>query len=144
MNDTNDIENAINKLKTNITQNTTSNRMIFYKLINPDLSVHDVYLKNIKVNEIERISWTKFRLSAHSLAIERGRWNRRGRGRLPIDERLCSCGQIQTEVHIVEDCPISLQVRQTHDITTSLANLMLSRIDYDKVCTIVHKYLSLY
>ena len=29
MNDTNDIENAINKLKTNIIQNTTSNRMIF-------------------------------------------------------------------------------------------------------------------
>ena len=107
------------------------------------MCVYDIYLKNVKLNEIERISWIKFRLSAHSLEIEKGRWNRRGRGRLPIEERLCSCGQIQTEVHVVEECPISLHVRQTYNVTT-LNDLMHSRTDYDTVCTVIHKLLSLY
>ena len=79
-------------IKANITRNVTSNRVMFYKTINPELEVHDVYSKYVKLNEIERVSWTKLRLGAHSLAIERGRWNRRGRGRLPVDERLCSFG----------------------------------------------------
>ena len=105
--------------------------------------VHDLYLKKIKVNEIDRISWTRLRLSAHSLAIEKGRWNRRGRGRLPMEERLCPCGQIQTEAHVIESCPMSLQIRQMYNITT-INDLLLVREDYDKVCMIIHKLLSLY
>ena len=51
--------------------NSESNRNMLYKSINPELPVHDVYVKNINVNEIERISWTRLRLSAHSLAVEK-------------------------------------------------------------------------
>ena len=140
---TNDIEEAITILKNNITGNTQSNRVQHYKSVNPELTVHDIYTKNVKLNEIERVSWTKFRLSAHSLEIEKGRWNRRGRGRLDVEERLCSCGQIQTEVHVVENCPVSSHLRQIYNVTT-LTDLMVSRTDYDLVCTIIHKLLSLY
>ena len=76
------------------------------------------------------------------MAIEKRRWNRRGRGRLPVDERLCSCGLVQTEVHIIEECPISVHVRQLHNITS--INELMSRPDYDSVCRIVHRFLTLY
>ena len=57
------------------------------------------------------MSFTRFRVSGHSLAVETGRWNRRGRGRLPMEERLCVCGQVQTEQHVVEQCPITSDIR---------------------------------
>ena len=50
------------------------------------------------------------RLSAHSLAIESGRRNRQERGRLPFEERLCTCSQVQSEKHITEECPLPIQL----------------------------------
>ena len=141
-NNINDIEEAQSVLKTKI-MNSNSNRLIFYKSINPIFDIHDIYTKNCNVNEIQRVSWTRLRLSAHSLAIEKGRWNRRGRGRLPVEERLCPCGQVQTEAHVIENCILSLQLRQTYDVTTA-KDLMLDRTDYAMTCSIIHKLLSLY
>ncbi|MPD01169.1 hypothetical protein E2C01_096687 [Portunus trituberculatus] len=37
----------------------------------------------------------------HWLAVKVSRWNRRGRGRLPLEERLCPCGMVQTEDRII-------------------------------------------
>ena len=100
-------------------------------------------VKKTNVNEIERMSWTRLRLSSHFLAIEKGRWNRRGRGRLPIEERLCPCGQVQTESHIIEVCIMSTHIRQTHNFVT-VDDLMNNRSDYKSMCSIVHALLSLY
>ena len=100
------------------------------------------YVEGI-TNEIERVSWTRFRLSSHSLAIEKGRWNRRGRGRFPVEERLCPCGQVQTEVRVIEACPLSVQVRQKYNVNT-IHDLMVVRKDYDKVCSAIHELLRLY
>ena len=97
--DMDDVSQAMNLLHQEVT-NSQSSRCTYYKEINPHLSVHDIYSTKCIVNENERISWSKLRLSAHSLVIETGRWNRRGRGRLPIEERLCQCGQVQTERHV--------------------------------------------
>ena len=141
-NNINDVNIAIDTLKSRIT-NSNSNKLTFYKLINPQLDVHEIYTKNVRVNEIERMSWTRLRLSAHSLAIEKGRWNRRGRGRLPIEERLCPCGQVQTECHVIESCVMSSQIRQTYNFVT-VNDLMVIRTDYVNVCTIIHKLLSMY
>lgn len=141
-NNTNDIDEARQELNLRIL-NSESNRLLFYKTVNPDLCVHEIYLKDIRVNEIERISWTRLRLSAHSLAIERGRWSRRGRGRLPLEERVCVCGQIQTEAHVIEDCPVTRLVRQRYNLST-VHELMVTRTDYKTVCTVVHELLSLF
>lgn len=137
-----DVEEAKREIRLNII-NSASNRISFYKTVNPNLQVHDIYTSNINVNEIERVSWTRLRLSAHSLAVERGRWNRRGRGRLPLEERLCPCGLVQTEIHVVESCPLSLHLRNMYNITT-VDDLLLGRTDYSNVCAIIHKILSLY
>ena len=141
-NNINDVDIAIDTLKSKI-ENSDSNKLTIYKLVNAQLDVHEIYTKNIKVNEIERMSWTRLRLSAHSLAIEKGRWNRRGRGRLPIEERLCPCGQVQTESHVIESCVLSSQIRHTYNFAT-VNDLMVIRTDYISVCSIIHKLLSIY
>ena len=95
---TNDIENGVREMKDNIS-NSDSSKRTTYKQINPDLSVHSVYKSKIPINEHFRVAFTRFRVSAHSLAVEVGRWNRRGWGRLPLEERLYACGETQTEVY---------------------------------------------
>ena len=73
-----------------ISQSETT-RCNVYKTMNINLEVHDVYVKRRVINDLHRISFTRFRVCGHSLAVETGRWNRRGRGRLPLEERLCTC-----------------------------------------------------
>ena len=116
-----------------------------YNTINPHHSVHDIYTTNIDVNELECVSWTRLRVrvNGHSLTVEEGRWNRRGRGRLPMEERLCSCGQVQTERYVIEHCPRTTALHQQHNITT-IENLFIERKDYNTVCNICHTVLSEY
>ena len=77
------------------------------------------------------------------MAIETGRWNRRGRGRLPMDQRLCQCGLVQTERHVVEACTLSQHIRNLHNFR-SLENLFLEIEDYSKACHIAHSILEIY
>ena len=116
--------------------------MQFYKSINPDCHVHSVYNSRVKVNELERISWTRMRVSAHSLAIESGRWNRRGMGRLPVEERVCTCGLVQTEQHVTEACPRTAQLRNQYNYST-VGNIF-NMSDCALMCKIVHRILSEY
>ena len=141
-NEVDDVDMAFEELKTSIAL-MESPKAQLYRALNPQLSVHPVYVARPGVNELERISWSRLRLSAHSLAIEQGRWNRRGRGRLPIEERLCSCGEVQTEAHVFESCPRSLALRENYQIT-SLVDMMVARQDFAIICECVHKILSLY
>ena len=61
---------------------------------------------DLSVAEHERQVTTKIRLSSHNMAIEKGRWSR-----TPREQRLCECGQIQTERHIIGECPTTEAVR---------------------------------
>ena len=80
------------------------------------------------------------RVIGHSLAIETGRWNRRGRGRLKVAERLCPCGAVQTELHVLESCPLTQDVRTSYNFHSFN---QLIRIDSQfPVAEIVYKILS--
>ena len=60
----------------------------------------------MNIPEYQRIATTRLRLSSHNVAIETGRWSR-----IQPDQRLCSCGSVQTEEHIVCFCTRTLHIR---------------------------------
>lgn len=95
---TNDIRERVSKI-----QNSQTTRRLFYKSINPDLIMHEVYSINPKIiyPESHRLTWTQLRLGSTRLPCELGRWNR-------DVIRTCKCGFIpQTETHIVIECMLS-------------------------------------
>ena len=48
-----------------------------YQIINPDMSVHPLYARDAPfIEDHLRITFTRFRLSAHRLRVEMGRWSR--------------------------------------------------------------------
>ena len=133
---------GIRALKENILNSTSAKRMT-YKEMNPDLSVHPVYVAKTSVNEHHRVAFTRFRVSAHSLAVEAGRWNRRGRGRLPLEERLCICGNIQTELHVAQHCTFTQHLRDTHNFST-ISELFSDHFNDAERCCIIYKILDVY
>ena len=138
----NDILIALEDIKGKV-NTADSSRCQFYKDVNPEFSVHNIYSSKTIIVEKERISWTRMRLGAQSLAIETGRWNRRGRGRLPVEQRLCSCGDVQNERLVIESCPETNHLRMQYSFTT-LENLLIQNQNHSQVCHIVHEILESY
>ena len=112
-----DVKLNIETLRSNIVRSASSRR-ITYLQMNPSLTVHHLYSCRGKVNEVHRIAFTRLRVVSHNLAIETGRWYKRGRGRLEVAERLCPCGAVQTELHVLELCPLTRCVRDSYNFTS--------------------------
>ena len=143
LNDTvDDVKIAMDNLKGNVITSESS-RKITYRKINRDLSVHAIYSVKHNVPELERISFTRFRIASHSLAVEVGRWSRRGRGRLPVEERLCSCGNIQTEEHVVQYCQRTQNLRECHNFS-NIDDIFSDQKNILEQCKIIHKILCTY
>ena len=130
-------------IKTKLISSESSRRVVYSGVMNTHLVVNDVYTKKHSIAEAHRIAFTRFRTSSHSLVVETGRWNRRGRGRLPMEERLCSCGEIQTEIHVVSHCPLSQHIRDEYEFT-SITDLMLERFSAELSCKIIYDILNIY
>ena len=90
--------------------------------MNPAMIKHPIYVQRraTPAQELHRQAFTRLCVSTHSLAIETGRWNRGGRGRLPVEERLCECGEVQDEIHVIETChfPRWEDIRRDYGFTT--------------------------
>ena len=107
--------------------------------MNPDLIQNPMY-SNRFVNELDRINASRIRLSSHNLAIETGRWARKLR-----ENRLCKCGSIQTESHVLIDCVHTNQLRALFpnlDFTNS--STLFNSNDVDDMCKYVSKCLKVY
>ena len=126
----------------NLQMNDSSRRQT-YKLMNPHFLVNYVYNNRHSINELHRASFTRFRVSSHNLVCEMGRWNRQGRGRLPPEDRLCQCGAVQTEQHVVEQCPLTNHLRQEYGFVT-VADVFSNKFQADVSCKIVHEILTPY
>ena len=98
------------ELKRKVTDNTESSRRITYKLLNPQLESPTIYRSHSYIPEHHRIAYTQFRLSSHRLRIETGRWSR-----LPRERRLCQCGSVQDETHVILHCPLLRYVRDENN-----------------------------
>ena len=54
------------------------------------------------------VFFTKFRISDHSLEIEKGRYNK-----TPCEERLCkNCGVIEDKAHFILKCKVNQNLRE--------------------------------
>jgi hypothetical protein len=93
------------KLHNRIVNSMRTKYRVYYELINPNLEIHQMYRCN-DVIEYKRLTATRLRLSSHNLEIERGRWSRK-----PREERLCSCGSVQDEQHMLDTCPSTQPIR---------------------------------
>ena len=91
-------------------------RAVTYRNINPELCVHQVYtIKNKYIDESKRTAFTRLRLSSHRLKIETGRWSRIDR-----ENRLCDCGSVQDESHVLFHCRFTKVVRQKYSINSNI------------------------
>ena len=116
-------------------------KAVVYKEMNTDLRVHDVYTTGGYIDERKRVSFTKFRLSSHRLKIETGRWSR-----IPRDNRLCECGDVQDEVHVALYCPKTNALRNKYNFDNreilSLNDLM--KKTSVNVVEFIHECMELY
>lgn len=137
-----DLSDAMQGVISDITSSNSSRR-ITYREMNPEFSVHYVYKERHVIDEIHRLSFTQFRVSGHYLACETGRWNRRGRGRLPLNERLCRCGGVQTERHVVQYCPLTQGIRDTYQYST-MESLFSGQFEPHTTCKIINDVLLMF
>ena len=95
----------------NTVQSSPSTRHVTYKLMNPSLEVNYIYTQNASVPEFHRIAFTRLRLMSHRLRIETGRWTR---PKTPLERRLCRCNAIQSEQHVLLECPLTAHLRNPY------------------------------
>lgn len=138
-----DIQVGCNDMKNNVLTSTSSRRITYRTIMNPALAVHPIYVTRHNVSELHRVAFTRFRVSAHSLAVEVGRWSRRGRGHLPLTERLCACGDVQKEQHVIQYCPLTQHIRDNYQIST-VQELFSAEANYSLVCKIIWEVLDVY
>ncbi len=108
---------GIESAKNAIRNSTSTHRATYYEL-NPELSKCAIYNQSANIPEHARIACTRMRLSSHYLKIETGRWSR-----IPRENRLCICGQIQTEEHVLLECVHTEKFRQECSVTGSCSTI---------------------
>ena len=126
------IKAELESIKQKISNDQDSTRRRTYKQLNVRLESPEVYHNQIFIPEHHRIAFTRFRVGSHRFRIETGRWSR-----TPRERRLCPCGEVQDEVHVIKNCVLLRDVRARY-----------SDINYDEISEIMNHgniaYLSKY
>ena len=99
------IEQTENAVHLQIREATTTRRTS-YLAMNRELTLHEAYRQQIR--EQHRIALTRLRLSSHHLSYERGRWSR-----IPQESRMCECGEVSSDHHVLLRCAITENARQS-------------------------------
>ena len=96
----------MNELRARVSTSDSTRRKTYIE-INPSMKTCGILQRHDpSVKEYHRISMTRLRLGSHHLKVETGRW-----ARIPLERRLCSCGDIQTETHVLLHCRNSQHLR---------------------------------
>jgi hypothetical protein len=137
------VECNLERIK-NETRKSERTRCKTYCEMNTDLSKCVIYSKMCTIPEHLRIPVTRLRLSSHRLRIETGRW-----ARIPREDRLCPCGDLQTEEHVLLHCRLTENLRENYPIVKSFENIgeLLSFKNLDTanhVCIYCYKVLNVF
>ena len=101
--------------------------MVKWKMVNGFLYLmHYKRGGNEYVPEYLRVPFTRLRLSSHRLRIETGRWSR-----IPRENRLCACGVIQDEAHVIQVCPNVGHIRQRYDVLPTYPDFVIEASSSD-------------
>lgn len=125
------IHGDMTSIRNRIRQSHGTKFITYRSEMNPQLIALRLYTTPTVIAEYKRIAFSQLRLSAHRLAIETGRWSR-----LPRERRLCSCGDVQTESHVLCVCVETEQLRQNCNIMFALPQLF--ECESDTVCSYIH------
>ena len=131
---------AIDVLKARVLR-TGRTKFVTYREINPLLISHDVYSKQHNdsfIDEMYRVSFTRLRLSSHNLRVETGRWSRQ-----PRERRLCQCGQVQDEKHVIEQCPLTERFRFFHPTVVKFPDILVNAKS-QRAFKLIHDVLNAY
>ena len=132
------VEDYMTSLKSKI-RSAGNTRSVTYRSINTNLVPHIIYMsKKLTIPEQERIAFTRLRLSSHRLKIETGRWSR-----IPKEQRICQCGDVQIEQHVLLDCDLTAQIRHTAGINTSSMDSLM-KYNIDQLCKYIHNILKFF
>ena len=98
-------------------QDTTESRTRTIQIhdLHPTLrrpQIYDSIVPTFKLHNATRI-----RMISHSLQIELGRHRR---PIIPSEERLCVCGEVETEKHFTQHCHLYTHIRHKYDINDEL------------------------
>ncbi len=97
-----------------------------------------MYWSRKAITEFYRAAVTRIRPSFRGLAMETGRWSR-----LPREKRKCTCGEIHTERHIVNECVRARDVRTMYDGVSSYP-LLFHESDMSKVAKFLYECLGVF
>lgn len=101
-------------------EKSISSKLSFYHLIKTDFN-REVYLQDI-TNSVTRHRLTKLRISAHDLAIEKGRYKN-----VPRDDRVCNW------------CVLTIRLRLIEDENHILYNCDLYSANREKLCNTIRR-----
>jgi len=127
-----------------IARRNISSKIETYLDMNPELSMHSMYYSpTVAVPDYLRVSFTRFRLSAHRLRVETGRW-----ARTPREQRVCKCDNrsLQDERHVLFICKHTANLRMDYEImrhNNSWTNFYNAE-SHINLCTVIHKLLEIY
>ena len=128
---------GVEQLKETV-RNSAKSKIVVYRQMNPELNVHEIYKQLNPIPEHQRCHFTRLRVVSHNLRIETGRWARQDR-----ENRLCSCGEIQTEEHVIKSCVNTLTIREKYNIMTFAIPDIFEHNDSFMICKAISEILSL-
>ena len=96
--------------------NENGSKAVTYRSLNPELKLHPIYYSKEYIDERARLTFTKLRLSSHSLKVETGRWSR-----IALENRVCGCGTgVENEEHVLLSCPKTDFARKKFDVRSDV------------------------
>ena len=105
------VKESFTDLQNSVTFKANLNRSkyVAYLKMNPSLqrpSLYDRYIPTYKLQSVSRI-----RMVSHNLQIEKGRHRNPPK---PVNDRLCSCGQVEDESHFIQHCTHYTHIRRKY------------------------------